>query len=135
MSSRSESRAMNRQYAIRAMRADIIGLYRSAAKHGDSHETIMEWVNALRNRPAFKAMPQYQQALIEGVNDTMFDLHYRDVLVWTHVLDGIRMDSRDPRLAGRYGEMDSQGGLSCHCYLIDGQFIPFNETDRAALAA
>jgi hypothetical protein len=136
MNDRAKNRAMNRQAAIRSMRADIIGIYKAAAKHGDSHEVIMEWVNAIRARPAFKELPAYQQALIEGVNDTMWDLHYRDVLVWTHVLDGVRMDGRDPRLEGRYGESHEQAAdHSAHCYLIGGVYIPFCEVDRVKEAA
>lgn len=120
---------LQRRYAdYTSLMNEIISLYQRAAKEAIPFEEILEQSVVIQSRPSYKRLTAQYKAQLVGVVDAMNDLHSRNVLVWTLVLNGKRYDSRHPALDGNYSKVTEH--LGTHCYRFNGRFIPFTDAER-----
>lgn len=88
--------------------------------------------------PAYVSLPYSDKRYLDGVWDTMKNLHEMKNYIWTHILDGERFQSDDPawreRRKGREHQIDTDTSYFCYKRTLEGQtvFLPVREKDREA---
>jgi len=109
----------------------FLHLYLGAPKQDvpPTHDDILAVVKTILAHEDYAKLDQYRQAKVMGVHEAMHEFYMRG-MVYTHVVDGRRVERDDPVLKGRHATLDTS--RSCYCYkLADGRYLPMNADQRA----
>jgi hypothetical protein len=94
-------------------------IYSRARSYGLTHAQILAtFKSELLDNPAWRIVPQWVKAYVEGYRAALFEQTYRRDLVWRVYLDGRYLDSKDVP-EGRWPDVD--GESSCHFWKENGK--------------
>lgn len=122
---------------VEGLIAETVRIYEDSQRMVQTHQERLTALGKLKSSENWTRLPAWAEAEYMGAANLLYK-QYEQRLFWTHVLDGVRMESHDLRLDGRHGELDQVQVLSAHCWAVviaKGDearllFIPFGEAER-----